>query len=347
MRRSFPFLIVVLSAAVVLSACGGGAAGGAAAKVNSTTISQTEFTDQLAVLADNTKWLTALAPQFGDAPLTAANGNVSSTFAAAWLTALMNQAIVDQAFAKKDLEVTEANKKAALTAAKSLFSTEKGGTFETMPKWFRDEFVAGQGRYEAVKPTVPPNPKATEAQLDDILQRSKTTYCLSGDAVSHILVKTRAEADQIEAALAQGQDFATLARQSTDTGSRLQGGFLTCTGSPNWSQLPEAFRTAVEAQPVGTISAPIQTDLGFHVVKRSTYDLANLRAFAERTWDRSLRPPMTQFINNQLIKSKLWVDPRYGTVAQGPVRVQPPKAPEPKSKPPTSSTTAPAGASGS
>jgi hypothetical protein len=170
-------------------------------------------------------------------------------------------------------------------------------------------------------------------------------YCNSGNAVSHILVNTRAEADQIEAELAAGADFQTLAdTKSLDTGSKDLGGFLSCDGSANYPQLPEDFRQAAATVPLGTISAPIQTAAGFHVIKVSAFDLANVRKFLEALYTSSLEPPMTQFINNQLLKAKLWVDPRYGTLGKGPVRVNAPEAPKVRNRPPaTSSTTAPAG----
>jgi hypothetical protein len=344
-RRSFPVLAAVLGAAILLSACGGGSGTAAAAKVNTTTISRTELNDQLEVLADNTMWMKQAASQFGEKTLVQPNGGVSVRLASAWLTALMNQAIVDQAFEAKHLKVTDANRTAAKQSAEGLFNTDNGQTFGSMPKWFRDDFLAGQARYEAVAATAPPNPKPTEKDLGALVQGAFAQYCISGNAVSHILVSTQGEADQIESELSAGADFATLAKErSTDSGSKELGGFLSCDGSPNWKQLPEDFRQAVTTVPAGTISAPIRTAAGFHVVKVSAFDLANVRDFLVALYTNSLEPPMTQFINNRLLKSKLWVDPRYGTLGKGPVRVNPPVPPKVRNQPPTtSSTTAPAG----
>ena len=96
--------------------------------------------------------------------------------------------------------------------------------------------------------------------------------------------------------------------------------------------------------PVGGISQPIQSDVGWHVVRVTPFDLANVRQFIADLYRRSLQPPMTQFINNRLLKSKLWVDPRYGTLGKGPVRVNPPTQPKVRNRPPVPpSSTAPAG----
>jgi parvulin-like peptidyl-prolyl isomerase len=337
-RRSVPVLAAVLGAALLLSACGG-AASPTAAKVNTTRILRSDLNDQLEVLSNNTKWMAQVAEQFGKKTLAEPNGGVSTSLSAAWLTALMNQAIVDTEFEAKDLKVSDENKQAAKAAANQLFNTQQGQTFGSMPKWFRDDFLAGQERYEAVKEVVPDNPVATDAQIEEFFGRVAQQYCPSGNAISHILQSTREGAEQIEAALAAGQDFVTLARQSEDTATDTAGGFLTCTGSPNFQQLPEPFRQAVEAVPLGGISQPIQSDAGWHVVRVTPFDIPNVRAFIADLYRRSLQPPMTQFINNQLLKAKLWIDPRYGTLLKGPVRVQPPKAPRPRNNPPTTTST--------
>ncbi len=328
-------MVAVLGAAFLLSACGSGPGAPAAAKVNTDRILRSDLTDQLEVLSKNTKWLNSIASDFGVKSLTDANGNVSTKLSAAWLTAMINQSIVDQTFEKKNLKVTDENRATAQTAAKGLFNTDQGQTFSTMPKWFQDDFTVGQARYEAVRATVPENPPGTDAQIQALFDRTKAQYCQSGNAVSHILSTTREAADQIEAALAAGQDFATLAQRSTDDGTKNAGGFLTCTGNQNFTQLPEAFRAAVEQVPVGGVSQPIQSDAGWHVVKVTPFDLANLRVFYDFAYASSLKPPMTQFINNQLLKAKLWVDPRYGTLAKGPVQVRPPTEPKVRTEPAT------------
>jgi hypothetical protein len=333
-RRSSAVLVAVLAAALVLSACGSGPGAPAAAKVNTTRILRSDLNDQLEVLSNNTKWLKQVGDQFGTKTAAEPNGNVSAALAAAWLTALMNQAVVDQVFEAKDLKVTEANRTAAKTSAQQLFNTDQGSTFKTMPKWFRDEFLAGQARYEAVSEVAPPNPKPKDKDLAPLVQGAFAQYCQSGNAVFHILVPTRAAADQVEAELAAGQDFAAVAAaRSTDGSSKTLGGFVGCIGGTNWSQLPQDFRDAVAPLPSGTTSAPIQTAAGFHVVKVSPFDLANARAFLAALYSSSLSPPIANLINARLTKAKIWVDPRYGKIAIGPVRVNPPQPPRVRNDP--------------
>ena len=80
----------------------------------------------------------------------------------------------------------------------------------------------------------------------------------------HILVETEAEALSLEAELAAGASFETLAAEnSLDTGSGAQGGDLGCFGPGR--MVPE-FEAAAFDTSVGTISAPVQSQFGYHLV---------------------------------------------------------------------------------
>jgi hypothetical protein len=304
--------------------------------VGSDRILRSDLTDQLEALSSNTKWLKSIKDQFGDAPLTAPNGNVSTTFTAAWLTSMVNLSIVDQAIERRHIEVTDQDRKDAEAAARSLFDTDQGSTWNDLPKWFRDDFVDSQSRYQALQRDLP-DPTPSDAELQKVLERVQSQVCPSGNAVSHIQTATRAEADQVAAALAAGEDFATAARRSADSGTRATGGFLGCTGGQNYSQVPAAIRQAVDATPVGGVSAPVQTDLGFHIVRVTPFDVASLRPYLEYVRHQFVATPINQFLTRRLNEVKLWVDPRYGSVMRKPVRIVPPQPPKTRSQPPSSS----------
>ncbi|MBO9597886.1 MAG: peptidylprolyl isomerase [Cohnella sp.] len=82
---------------------------------------------------------------------------------------------------------------------------------------------------------------------------------------SHILVKTKEEADAIEADLKGGKDFAELAKaKSTDQGSAVNGGDLDYFGS---GQMVPEFEDAAFKLKVGEISEPVKSDFGYHIIK--------------------------------------------------------------------------------
>lgn len=82
---------------------------------------------------------------------------------------------------------------------------------------------------------------------------------------SHILVKTKEEADAIEADLKAGQDFAELAKtKSTDTGSAANGGDLDYFGP---GEMVAEFQEAAFKLKVGEVSEPVKSEFGYHIIK--------------------------------------------------------------------------------
>jgi peptidyl-prolyl cis-trans isomerase D len=118
--------------------------------------------------------------------------------------------------------------------------------------------------------------------------------------VSHILVsvpadadaaakaKAKAEAEQLAAqAKAPGADFAAIARaHSDDTGSASSGGDL------GWitpeGMVPEPFSKALFAMQPGTVTGPVETDAGFHVIQ-----LREVKAGAELPFE-AVRPQLVE-----------------------------------------------------
>jgi peptidyl-prolyl cis-trans isomerase C len=82
---------------------------------------------------------------------------------------------------------------------------------------------------------------------------------------SHILVKTLEEAKILKAQLDTGADFASLARAHSTCPSGPMGGNLGFFGR---GQMVKEFEDAVFALPVGSISDPVQTQFGFHIIQR-------------------------------------------------------------------------------
>ena len=83
----------------------------------------------------------------------------------------------------------------------------------------------------------------------------------------HILVKTKEEADKIIAELASGKDFTELAKaNSTDPSAAQNGGDL---GFFSKGQMVPEFEAAAFALKDGEYTkTPVQTQFGFHVIKR-------------------------------------------------------------------------------
>lgn len=81
---------------------------------------------------------------------------------------------------------------------------------------------------------------------------------------SHILVETEDEAKELVTALEGGADFAELAKEKSTGPSGPRGGEL---GWFGLGAMVPAFEEAVATMEVGQVSAPVQTQFGWHVIK--------------------------------------------------------------------------------
>ncbi|WP_053372963.1 peptidylprolyl isomerase [Paenibacillus sp. FJAT-27812] len=97
---------------------------------------------------------------------------------------------------------------------------------------------------------------------------------------SHILVATKEEADAILAQLKQGGDFAAIAKEkSIDPGSKDNGGDLGFFGKG--AMVPE-FEEAAFALKVNEISGVVQSEHGFHIIKKTAEKAAVVPTFEEK-----------------------------------------------------------------
>ena len=111
---------------------------------------------------------------------------------------------------------------------------------------------------------------AATAVSDEALQKLyDETYVTAEPAkeysAAHILVATEEEAKAIRAEIDGGGDFAVIAKEkSTDKGSAANGGDL---GWFGLGMMVKPFEDAVLAMESGKISAPVQSDFGWHIIK--------------------------------------------------------------------------------
>jgi len=108
-----------------------------------------------------------------------------------------------------------------------------------------------------------------------------------------------AKAKEVRQKIADGGDFAALAKtESDDAGTAASGGALLPFGR---GQMVAEFETAVFSQEAGTVSQPVKTKFGYHIIKleeRKTKTLDEARADIEK----QLRPQMTREAMDQIEK---------------------------------------------
>ncbi|GAV20691.1 peptidyl-prolyl cis-trans isomerase C [Mariprofundus micogutta] len=79
----------------------------------------------------------------------------------------------------------------------------------------------------------------------------------------HILVKTKAEAEKLKQRLAQGEDFARLARKYSQCPSRKKDGDL---GKIFPGQLVKPIENIIFRKALLKVHGPVKTQFGFHLV---------------------------------------------------------------------------------
>jgi len=170
-------------------------------------------------------------------------------------------------------------------------------------------------------------PEPTTEEIDT--ERAVATASLTTACVSHILVETEEEAQDVLDRLAAGEDFGDLAMEvSTDTGSGANGGDLSC-ASP--STYVDPFRDAVMVAPVGEVyEQPVESEFGFHVIlvtERDEPDEADLPTDEElmaSITDEAVLAALEDWFLGALETADVSVGEEYGTWVANPPGVTPP-----------------------
>lgn len=83
---------------------------------------------------------------------------------------------------------------------------------------------------------------------------------------SHILVRDLQSAEKIYDRVRKGESFESLARQYSTCPSKSKGGDLGWFGE---GQMVAPFENAVRRMGTGTISRPVKTQFGYHIIKKT------------------------------------------------------------------------------
>lgn len=120
--------------------------------------------------------------------------------------------------------------------------------------------------YLTIRKLLEPQIEITDEELQTYFEENKDSF---GEAeqvkASHILVADEATANEIKQKLADGADFAELAKEySTDEGTKENGGEL---GFFAKGTMVTEFDDVAFTLPVNEISDPVKTDYGYHIIK--------------------------------------------------------------------------------
>jgi PPIC-type PPIASE domain len=328
-------------------------------------ISRADFKNQLGELVGSTQFQTLL--KSASFSLVGDQKNTTGTdVSTSYLSQIVEQAAVDAEFSELKLEITPAERTAAVLHSKQAFGLSSefsqdaqgnqvwvgpGVVYASFPKALQDVLVDRQARADAVATYYSTPTIAKEQALYD---EFATTICPSGRLVAQILVKDAQTASSIVAQLRGGASFADLARtKSTDTTSAKTGGSVGCLRR---NVFVKEFETAAYAAPFGVPTGPVKSSLGYHVILVGHASFAALQA--QLTQALQQNPLLARDLRLQ--EMHVWINPQFGVGGlavdsqrgQLLYRVAPPAVPSvrtcrekpfPCSTTTTTPTTAPAG----
>jgi foldase protein PrsA len=196
--------------------------------------------------------------------------------------------------------------------AREDFLSSRGVTEEFLRNIAHQALLDQAVRAELADDVEPPTPEEIDAEMA-VAEASLTEVC-----VSHILVETEEEAQDIMDRLEAGEDFGELAQElSLDTGTAEDNGVLPC-GSAG--QYAPAFRDASVIAPVGELySEIVETQFGFHVmlvtdrVDPPIEDLPTEAELTETLEADAVALELNAWFIEQMTAAEVTVEEEYGT----------------------------------
>ncbi len=182
------------------------------------------------------------------------------------LTQLVQQALVDQYAADKKITVSD----------DEVAKKEDEIKLKYPPGQF-EQILKQQGLTETdvhtilrqtvvIEKAVDPQIKVSDSDVKAYFDKNHATLDKPEQVrARHILVADEKTANEVEAKLKSGGDFAALAKQySTDPSTKDKGGELGFFGK---GQMVPSFQAAAFAAPVNSITPPVKSPFGYHVIQ--------------------------------------------------------------------------------
>jgi parvulin-like peptidyl-prolyl isomerase len=273
----------------------------------------------------------------------------STALSAGVLNVMVQLEFARQEADRRDLEVQEVDRRNAEVQLSFQFSPSPGqfdGTnadpagqavLDDLPSGVRERLVDGYASLVVVGGDV-----LDRAASDEGLRE---LFEAQGDAgeracASHILVQAGtgaaepteeefdaalAEIEEVEGQLDGTANFAALAAEfSDDPGSAAAGGELGC--APEGTYVEE-FDEVVWTQPLDTVSEPVRTSFGYHLIlvtARGEVTFEDVEAQLARSVQREGEAIVSSWLQNALGEAEVSVDPKWGRWVPETAQVRPP-----------------------
>ena len=197
------------------------------------------------------------------------------------LTAMIDDKVVALELKKEKVSVSDKEVDAEL----AIYVKNAGGqeAFDAALKqntMTEKEFKENIIDYLSIRKIIEPRIEITDEDIKAYFEENKESLNEEEQvAASHILVADEATANKVAKKLADGEDFATLAKEfSTDTMSAENGGEL---GLFPRGKMVTEFEEVAFSMKVDAISDPVKTEHGYHIIHVTDKKAAKEAVFSE------------------------------------------------------------------
>ncbi|WP_405112021.1 peptidylprolyl isomerase [Paenibacillus sp. FSL K6-1217] len=195
---------------------------------------------------------------------------------------LITTTLVGQEAKKANIKVTDADINEEIENLKTQFGGEEALNNALQQSSMTIEDLKKQMPLQVeIRKLVEPKVKITDEEISKYFEENKAKYNQEEEVrASHILVKTKEEADAIVKQLKEGGDFAALAKEkSADTGSKDKGGDLDFFKR---GDMVAEFSDAAFKLKVGETSGAVKSEYGYHIIKVTDHKDAKEYTLAEK-----------------------------------------------------------------
>lgn len=183
------------------------------------------------------------------------------------LDIMISNEIIRQEADKADIKITQEELDAELVEYEENYGGAEGLAAAIEGSGLTMEDLENEMKtFLKIEKLIGPDIEITDEAIETYFKENKESLGQSATVeASHILTETKEQADEVAKKLADGSDFAELAAEySIDTATAENGGEL---GSFGTGEMAPAFEEAAFAMEPEEISAPVETEFGFHIIK--------------------------------------------------------------------------------
>lgn len=244
----------VVFGGVLLGSLISGCGAGAAATVGETAITRESLARELGAIASNLAYVKNYEKGSNNKAFDSKH-RPTKAFTAVTLTNRITSVAVRELVAEKKVSIGADDRRRGSFAARRAVGGEE--LFKRFPAWYQRDLDARFARSRALLRFF-----MDQSTSQEFHRRYGSNF--SRACTRDLVVKTKAEAEQARRRISSGEPFAAVARElSLDRGSGPKGGLLGC--FPRGDLVPELDNIAF-LHPVGTLSQPLFTETGWHIL---------------------------------------------------------------------------------